>query len=63
MSCSALKPAADALSHKTARLLKPVQPIEELTPADPRAVLKVVDAMLDTRRRFMLPSRTNEKSS
>lgn len=36
---------------KTARLLKRLRRIEELPPADQRAVLKLVDAMLETRRR------------
>jgi len=37
-------------SPKTARLLKRLQPIAAL-PADQRAILKLVDALLDTRRR------------
>jgi hypothetical protein len=36
---------------KTARLLKRLRRVEELPPADQRAVLKLVDAMLETRRR------------
>ena len=44
-------PVRDTLSPKTARLLKRLRRIEELPPADQRAVLKLVDAMLDTRRR------------
>ena len=50
-----LKPIADTLAPKTARLLKRLQRIEELPPADQRAVLKLVDAMLDTRRRATPP--------
>ena len=38
-------------SPKTARLLKRLRRIEELPPADQCAVLKLVDAMLETRRR------------
>lgn len=41
----------ETLSPKTARLLKRLRRIEELPPADQRAVLKLVDAMLETRRR------------
>ena len=48
---------------KTARLLKRLQRIAELPPADQRAVLKVVDAMIDTRRRTAPPSRTKHKAS
>lgn len=36
---------------KTARLLKRLQQVEALPPADQRAVLKVVDALLATRSR------------
>jgi hypothetical protein len=36
---------------KTARLLKRLQQVEALPPADQRAVLKVVDALLATRGR------------
>lgn len=49
-------------SPKTARLLKRLQRIEELPPADQRAVLKLVDAMLETRRRTA-PARTKRKAS
>lgn len=44
-------PVREQLSPRTARLLKRLQRIEELPPADQRAVLKLVDAMLDRRRR------------
>lgn len=50
-----LKPISEQLAPKTARLLKRLQRIEELPPADQRAVLKLVDAMLDTRRRATPP--------
>ena len=46
-----MKPVTEKLSPKTARLLKRLRRIEELPPADQRAVLKLVDAMLETRRR------------
>lgn len=55
-----LKPIADTLAPKTARLLKRLQRIEELPPADQRAVLKLVDVMLDTRRRAT-PPRTKKR--
>ena len=58
-----LKPTSEKLSPKTARLLKRLQRIEELPPADQRAVLKLVDAMLDTRRRSTPPPRTKRKAS
>lgn len=44
-------PVRETTSPKTARLLKRLRRIEELPPADQRAVLKLVNAMLDTRRR------------
>jgi hypothetical protein len=46
-----LKAVRETLAPKTARLLKRLRRVEELPPADQRAVLKLVDAMLDTRRR------------
>jgi transcriptional regulator with XRE-family HTH domain len=46
-----MKAVTEKLSPKTARLLKRLRRIEELPPADQRAVLKLVDAMLETRRR------------
>jgi hypothetical protein len=54
---------SDTLAPKTARLLKRLQRIEELPPADQRAVLKLVDAMLDTRRRSTPPARAKRKVS
>lgn len=56
-------PFAEKLSPKTARLLKRLRRIEELPPADQRAVLKLVDAMLDTRRRVTPPPRAKRKAS
>ena len=44
-------PVPPTLAPKTARLLKRLQPIADLPPADQRAILKLVDALLDTRRR------------
>lgn len=58
-----VKAVSDKLSPKTARLLKRLQRIEELPPADQRAVLKLVDAMLDTRRRSAPPPRAKRKAS
>lgn len=58
-----VKPVRETLSPKTARLLKRLRRIEELPPADQRAVLKLVDAMIDTRRRATPPSRTKRKAS
>ena len=55
-------PAAP-LAPRTARLLKRLQRIEELPPADQRAVLKLVDALLDTRRRSTPPARAKRKAS
>ena len=55
-------PAAP-LAPRTARLLKRLQRIEELPPADQRAVLKLVDALLDTRRRSTPPTRPKRKAS
>ncbi len=46
-----LAPLRETVSPKTARLLKRLRRVEELPPADQRAVLKLVDAMLETRRR------------
>ena len=58
-----VKPVRETLSPKTARLLKRLGRVEELPPADQRAVLKLVDAMLDTRRRSTPPSRAKRKAS
>ncbi|HEX9483407.1 MAG TPA: helix-turn-helix transcriptional regulator [Gemmatimonadaceae bacterium] len=58
-----VKPVRDTLAPKTARLLKRLQRIEELPPADQRAVLKLVDAMLETRRRVTPTARTKRKAS
>lgn len=58
-----VKPVRETLSPKTARLLKRLRRIEELPPADQRAVLKLVDAMIDTRRRATPPPRSKRKAS
>lgn len=56
-----LKAVREPLAPKTARLLKRLRRVEELPPADQRAVLKLVDAMLDTRRRST-PARKRKAS-
>jgi hypothetical protein len=58
-----VKPTADSLSPKTARLLKRLQRIAEFPPADQRAVLKLVDAMLETRRRVSPSARAKRNAS
>lgn len=42
-------PPPERVRPKTARLLKRLHRIERLPPADQRAVLKVLDALLETR--------------
>ncbi|MGQ0641302.1 MAG: helix-turn-helix domain-containing protein [Gemmatimonadaceae bacterium] len=56
-----MKPVRETLTPKTARLLKRLRRVEDLPPADQRAVLKLVDAMLDTRRRTT-PARKRKAS-
>ena len=46
-----LKPTKEKTSPKMARLLKRLKKIEQLPAADQRAVLKMVDALHQTRRR------------
>lgn len=58
-----LTPTTERVSPKTARLLKRLTRIAELPPADQRAVLKLVDAMLDTHRRSTPPLRAKRKAS
>jgi len=60
-----VQPVREQLSPRTARLLKRLRRIEELPRADQRAVLKLVDAMLDTRRRSTpaAPARAKRKAS
>ncbi len=57
-----VKPLTKKTSPKTARLLKRLRRVEELPPADQRAVLKLVDAMLETRRRTT-PARAKRRAS
>jgi hypothetical protein len=52
----------ETLSPKTAWLLKRLRRVEELPPADQRAVLKLVEAMLETRRRSAPPPRRRRAS-
>jgi hypothetical protein len=52
----------ETLSPKTARFLKRLRRVEELPAADQRAVLKLVDAMLETRRRSTPPPRRRKAS-
>jgi len=47
----AVKPLPDVPGPKTARLLKRLQEVETLPPADQSAVLKVVDALLASQSR------------
>ena len=58
-----VKPVREQLSPKTARLIKRLRRIEELPAADQRAVLKLVDAMLETRRRASAPTTRKRKAS
>lgn len=58
-----VKPVSETMSPKTARLLKRLRRIEELPASDQRAVLKLVDAMIDTRRRATPPARAKHKAS
>jgi len=53
----------ESLSPKTARLLKRLRRVEELRPADQRAVLKLVDAMLETRRRSTAPAAARKRKA
>jgi len=46
-----VKPVSERTRPKTARLLKRLKKVEELSPADQRAVLKMVDALYEARRR------------
>lgn len=57
-----VKPIAETTSPKTARLLNRLRRIAELPPADQRAVLKLVDAMLETRRRVAPPAKVKRKA-
>jgi hypothetical protein len=59
----AVKPVRETLSPKTARLLKRLRRVEELSPADQRAVLKLVDAMLEIRRRSTPPAPARKRKA
>lgn len=58
-----LKLLRESLPPMTARLLKRLRRIEELPPADQRAVVKLVDAMLETRRRSAPASAKRRRTS
>ncbi|MGH7679623.1 MAG: hypothetical protein ACRENU_14225 [Gemmatimonadaceae bacterium] len=58
-----MKPLTEKTSPKTARLLKRLRRVEELPPADQPAVLKLVDAMLEPRRRTAPTPRGKRKAS
>jgi len=47
-----LEPVKDQTKPRTARLLKRLRKVEDLAPADQRAVLKIVDGLLESRRRM-----------
>lgn len=51
-------PATDKPSPKTARLLKRLRKIEELPAADHRTVLKLLDALHESRQRTARPARS-----
>ena len=57
-----LAPLRETVAPKTARLLKRLRRIEELPRADQRAVLRLVDAMLETRRRSTPAGRKRQAS-
>lgn len=50
-------PATAKLAPKTARLLKRLQKIADLPPADQRTVLKLLDALHESRQRTKRPAR------
>ena len=58
-----LAPTTERVSPKTARLLKRLTRIAELPSADQRAVLKMVDALLEHRRAAPLLARAKRKAS
>ena len=57
-----LAPLRESVAPKTARLLTRLRRIEELPRADQRAVLRLVDAMLETRRRSTPAGRKRQAS-
>ena len=58
---------AERVTHimrpRTARLMKRLQQIEELPAAEQRAILKMVDALLEHRRATLPLARANRKAS
>ena len=52
-----LRPAQEKPSPKTARLLKRLLKIADLPPADQRTVLKLLDALHESRQRTTRPAR------
>ncbi len=46
-----VKPLGELRNGRAARLLKRLEPVADLPPADQRAVLKLVDALVVTRQR------------
>lgn len=58
-----LTPITETMRPRTARLMKRLQQIEELPAAEQRAVLKMVDALLEHRRAAPPLARTKRKAS
>lgn len=58
-----LAPITETMRPRTARLMKRLQQIEELPAAEQRAVLKMVDALLEHRRAAPLLARAKRKAS
>jgi transcriptional regulator with XRE-family HTH domain len=58
-----LAPLTENMRPRTARLMKRLQQIEELPPAEQRAVLKMVDALLEHRRATPPTARSKRKVS
>lgn len=57
------KPVKDQTRPKTARLMKRLQRVEDLPPADQKAVLKFVDALIKTRTVASPRSREKRRGS
>ena len=58
-----LAPLTETMRPRTARLMKRLQQIEELPAAEQRAVLKMVDALLEHRRAASPLARAKRKAS
>jgi hypothetical protein len=58
-----LAPITETMRPRTARLMKRLQQIEELPAAEQRAVLKMVDALLEHRRATSPLARAKRKAS